>query len=240
MPGQNRSSTSSGIAWTCAWTSGREPLRPETIASRRQSEIGRSKRPAIARAGEHGGLVEDQRLALDPAASGQPDDVRANIGDGREGEGGAAAAGEGRADLARAVDQLGVGGEARERNRAGGYAARIDCPVDRRAVVGENDGPVRAAASNREHIGEIGIVGGEMRVDPLVARNRREIERPAERAVGEHQPSAESAGSDRRLPLACAPPASSVAIAITVGALCGSRIWPALVNGPSRDPPLAR
>ena len=46
--------------------------------------------------------------------------------------------------------------------------------------------------------------------------------------------------TDFRSPLACAPPASSAAMAITAGASCGSRICPLLVNGPSREPPLAR
>ena len=119
--------------------------------------------------------------------------------------------------------------------------ARIDRPVDRRAVVGENDRPVGAAAPNRERVGEIGIVGGEMGVDPL-----RLPETGAKSSVPPSEPLASTSrplnppGSDRRLPLACAPPASSAAIAITVGALCGSRIWPSLVNGPSREPPLAR
>ena len=46
-------------------------------------------------------------------------------------------------------------------------------------------------------------------------------------------------GSDRSLPLACAPPASSDAIAMVVVPFGGNRIWPLLVNGPSFDPPLA-
>ena len=42
-----------------------------------EAEVGRRKRPAVAGAGQDGGLVEDQRLALDPAAAGQPDACRA-------------------------------------------------------------------------------------------------------------------------------------------------------------------
>ena len=74
--GQKRSSTSSGMPPSWAWTSGAEPLRPETVAlpPAKLMLVGASAQPSPG-AGQHRRLVEHQRLALDPAAAGQPDGV---------------------------------------------------------------------------------------------------------------------------------------------------------------------
>ena len=106
-------------AWRCnwAWTSGREPLRPETHrAAAGEGQAGRRKRPPVAGAGQDRGLLELQRAPLDLALAADADPVGADVGQRGEGEGGAAAAGEGGADLAAAVDQIGVGGEPGERD----------------------------------------------------------------------------------------------------------------------------
>jgi len=158
-----------------------------------KADAGRGERPAVARTGQHRGLVEHQGFAVDPAAAAQANGVGGYLGEGREGEGRAAAAGKGGADLTAAVDQLGIGGEARERDRARGQAACIDAAVERRLVVGEDDNAVGAAAADGEGVREIGVGGGDMGVDPLRLAGRREVERAAEGPVGKRQAAAEPA-----------------------------------------------
>ena len=159
-----------------------------------EADAGRCQRPAVAGAGENGGLVEHQWLALDAAIAGELDAVGLDIGQRRESEGGATAAGESGADLPDAVDQLGIGGQPGKRDRAERDAAPIDGAVDGGAIVGEDDGAVGAAAANREGILEHGAVGGEVRVDPLRLPRRREVERAGQRSVGEQQAAPEAAG----------------------------------------------
>ncbi len=171
---------------------GAGPVAPrQDRGSPGERQARRRQRPAVALAGQHRRLVEHQGLALDPPAAGDPDRVGRNVGQGREGEGGAAPAGEGGADLADAVDQPGVRREPRQRHRARGDSARIDGPGDGGPVLGEDDGAVRPAAAHRECAGEIGTVRGQMRFDALSLARGGEIERPAERSVGEGQPSGE-------------------------------------------------
>ncbi len=94
--------------------------------------------------------------------------VRRDIRERREGEGRAAAAGEGRADLAGAIDQLGVGGEPRERDAAARRAPRASTRPSSvvrssaRMIV-----PSARPAADRESAREARVVGGQMRVDPL-------------------------------------------------------------------------
>ena len=73
-PGQKRSSTSSGMPWSCAWTSGREPLRPETVAvpPAKLRLVGASAQPSPERVST-AAWFRTSGCALDPAAAGQPD-----------------------------------------------------------------------------------------------------------------------------------------------------------------------
>ncbi len=159
-----------------------------------EAEVGRCERPAVARPREHRGLAKHQRSLFDPSAAGQPDSIRRYVGKRRKGESRATPSGKGRAHLAHAVHQLGIGDQPRERDPAGIDAAGIDHAVDGRPLVGEDDRAVDAPAADREGPGEVHVVGDQVRVDALRLPSRRKIERAAKSAVCEHQLACEAAG----------------------------------------------
>ena len=159
----------------------------QCAAAAGEGEIGRRERPAVAALGQHGRLAERQRPALDAALAGEPDGVRRDVGQGRELERRAAAPGDGGADLAAAVDELGVGGEPREAHAAHFQPARIDHAVERRSSLGEDDAAVEPAAAHRKRAGEAHAARPQMRVDPLRFADRRKAEAAVEPAAGDRQ-----------------------------------------------------
>ena len=92
--------------------------------------------------------------------------------------------------------------------------------VDRRALVGEDDGAVGAAGCEpRRRRGSSRCWRSDARRSAAPARPaRNRAFRRASPLASVSRP-VKPPGSERRLPLACAPPASSAAIAMTVGAL---------------------
>ena len=231
------------MAWqpSCAWISGAEPLRPDTVAlpPAKRMLVGASAQPSPERVNtaawlSTSGSRSTRPLPVNRIVSGETSARVEN----------AKAAPRRPAKAARtcpAVDQPGVGGEPRQLDRAEGQAARIDAALQRRLVVGEDDDPVGAAGVDRKGAGEAGVGRGEVRVDPLRLTGRREIERPAERPVGGRQAAAEPARVRAQVAAGMGAARVESGDRRSRSAHCAEAgSGRADVNGPSREPPLAR
>ena len=120
--------------------------------------------------------------------------------------------------------------------------ARRDNPVERRPPFGKKDRPVDPARPNADRggPGSVSIGRGQMRLDLLVAADRRKPERSVKSPAGNPQRPVKPPGSARSCPRAGVPATLSAAMSIVARPPLGSKIWPLEVNGPSRDWPLAR
>ena len=96
------SSTSSGMPASCAWTSGREPLRPDTVAvpPAKLRLVGASAQPSPERVSTAAWLSTSGWRSIRPLPVRRIR-VGRDVGERREGESRAAPAGEGGAHLAR-------------------------------------------------------------------------------------------------------------------------------------------
>ena len=177
------SSSSSGMACSWAWTSGRDPLRPDRSPAAAEAEARSGPAPSRRRRGS--------APPLRAARCGGARSARCRSGGCWSGVTSASvvksnAAPRRPAIAARtspaAVDQPRVGGQPRQTDAAHLEAARVDHA--RRRVVRPSARmivPSSAPGAHRESAGEARHCGAQMRLDPLRAARRREGERPVER-----------------------------------------------------------
>ena len=104
------------------------------------------------------------------------------------------------ADLARAVDQPAAGGQPGDVDRAVGHA-RAPTKVPSSEVRPSSSRIVPSSLPERiamrRRAGDARIAGGEVRLDPLRAIDRREGQRAVDPAAGQRQRAGEAAGIGR-------------------------------------------